>query len=147
MSSKIETLQNAAETFVAFVKQTNYTLDYSIKSLVFVDRLLETDTENGQLKKNGIIDSDPHKKLLLCLISYVGEIIIRNIPNSTWDIDEDVEDNENIRIRFNDGSVCFPAEKVKKRILHGEEDNLIHYVVGLSHIQKKKQKRWWKFWK
>jgi hypothetical protein len=83
----------------------------------------------------------------------VGEVIIRNLGGEWQGDDNDPEAEINIAVRFPNGAICWPVQRVIKRFTNGAEDSIIAYGIG-NGLQpgarpersvNKTSKPWWKF--
>ncbi len=119
----------ASDWLVDFFKNNNEVLDYSPKSIEKIDEFIEQNIVDGQAKPGGLIKGRLGY-IIFAMCAYVGEVIRRNCPDSSWRFDDkDPAGELNMEIVKSDGSIMWPAQKVIKRIQNGEEDNLYHYVL------------------
>lgn len=133
-------------------------LDNSIGSLVEIDRFFNKHTRNGRATKNGRLASNLGSTLF-SLASYVGECIIDNVKGSKWVTDDkDPQGEINVAIKFLNGDMIWPMQKVMKRFQNGSEDSIYVYAYELTKQYtkedfdnrywklKEKSGPWWKFW-
>lgn len=124
----IEDIPIASEYLVKYFKESNIDLDYSTKSIEQIDKFIDENIENGNVKPNSKL-SEKYGYKIFAISSYVGEVLIRNSKNAKWITDDnDVAGELNITVEFENGGQVFPAQKVMKRIKNGSEDGLDGYV-------------------
>ncbi|MGD9918461.1 MAG: DUF6278 family protein [Paenirhodobacter sp.] len=128
MSLSPETAAEAAASFVATVARTQgVTLDYSVESLAFVDRLL------GQFHDGGD-RAQAMPKTVASASCYLGEVIRRH-AGGVWIRPEESDAPEVMRfplmMRIGSASIV-PFFKVAKRIDNGPEDDLVFYYAVVT---------------
>ncbi|HLD03643.1 MAG TPA: hypothetical protein VJC17_02625 [Candidatus Dojkabacteria bacterium] len=117
MATLLEDIKKSSDWLIAAFKSLGKDLDYSIESLKLVDEFFDEQTAAGKVKPGGLLESGFGGKIF-SIAAYVGEVIIRNTDGSQWVTDDSDPDGEiNIQIKFSDGSVAWPGQKVIKRIL------------------------------
>jgi len=164
MGTLKEDIKTQSDWIVKAFNEDNLNLDYSIKSLVEIDKFFQLHSNNGQPIKGGRLSKNLG---LICfsLASYIGETFIKNVPESTWKTDdEDPQGEFNLSIELPNGTECFPAHRVMKRLKNGLEDGIYPYghqitkdITGQEFdksfwaIQEtvkplEPKKSFWKFW-
>ena len=146
-----------------------FKLDYSIGSIMEVDKFFYVNMENDQPRKGGRLAKRGFGSILFSIGSYVGETIIKNVEGSEWMTDDDDPQGElHVSLRLPDGTEMWPIQRVMKRFQNGSEDSVYPYVHMLTknftnhsfneHFWKleeevavqldsmKNKKPWWKFW-
>ena len=63
---------------------------------------------------------------------YVGEVVRRSKGGEWYGDDADPEVELNAELRLADGSVCWPIQRVMKRLRNGAEDSITAYGRGLG---------------
>lgn len=164
MGTLKEDIKTQSEWIVLAFKEDGLELDYSIKSFLEIDKFFQTHVINGTPIKGGRLSKNLG---LICfsLASYIGESFIKNIPDAEWETNDDDPKGEfNMSVKFPNGSECFPAHRVMKRLQNGIEDGVYPYGFELTKdvlsekfdesfwvIQEntkplEPKKPFWKFW-
>jgi len=161
MAKLLQDIKTGADWLVTAFKGDKYELDYSIQSLIEIDKFFNANTKNGAAIKGGRLSNNPGS-ILFSIGAYVGETFIKNIAGATWQTDDNDPQGEiNVAVKLPDGAVVFPVQKVISRFKNGAEDSI--YVYG-HHITKDivqepfdesywnlsenggPSKPWWKIW-
>ncbi|WP_347053497.1 hypothetical protein [Flavobacterium olei] len=156
-------LKQSDWTVMAF-KTGNYELDYSIDSLIEIDRFFERNLLDGKPKRGGKLSKN-FGGIIFSISSYVAHVLLKNVSNSILVTDDADPDGEiNFYVELAEGSICFPTQRVMKRVKNGLEDSIYHYGYSLTeeilhldfnqdfwNIQKEIEleielKPWWKIW-
>jgi hypothetical protein len=108
------------------------TLDYSVRSLALVDRVIEGIRRQGT-------PGESVKDELLGFGAYAGEVLVRGAGGEWVDFDEDQRRlfTYPFGVRTPDGRVWNPLGKAFKRHANGPEDSLHRFclaVLGRAHI-------------
>lgn len=165
MATLEEDIQAQSEWIVKAFAADGFKLDFSIASIIEVDRFFIANMKNGQPKKSGRLYGKGFGPILFSIGSYVGETIIKNVPGSEWITDDnDPQAELNVSLKLPDGVEMWPIQKVMKRFQHGSEDAIYPYVqmvtqdfTKLPFIEEfwmltaegdkgENTKPWWKFW-
>ena len=129
MGSLKEDIKGGAEWTVKAFKALGNELDYSVKSVEHIENLLEEQFKNGQPIEGGLFSNGLGGKAF-SIASYIGEVIIRNTKNTSWEFDPIDPDNEmNMMVSSSNGSKVWPMQKLGKRLQNGNEDNIYYYVA------------------
>ena len=163
MATLKEDIKKQSEWTVMAFKTDGYKLDYSIHSLIEVDKFLQKNLTNGRPKRGGRLSKN-FGGVIFSISSYVAETLLKNIPESKLVTDDDDPKGEvNFSVEFGD-TVCWPGQRVIKRIQNGLEDGIYPYAraVAVNYISDKfdesfweigkdedsnqDSKPWWKFW-
>jgi hypothetical protein len=134
------------------------TLDYTLSSFKDVDSFYDLHSKNGERVEGGRFSKNLGQ-ILFALGAYVGETIIKIVPGTVWETDEDDPEGEiNAILKLPNGTMAWPMQKTIKRFRNGQEDSI--YVYGYhilkDHVDIEKlleqeqtirtKKPWWKFW-
>lgn len=135
-SKEVRTLAADIKTQSEWVRNVfhkeGFKLDYSLTSFIEIDRFITKYSKGGEAIKGGTLSKNLGS-ILFGISSYVGETLIKNIPNSKWMVDEDDPKGEaNISVNFEDGTVSYPGQKVIKRFKNGLEDGIYPYGYNLT---------------
>jgi hypothetical protein len=163
MATLLQDIKAQSEWIVKAFSADNLKLDYSVRSLIEVDKFFNKHTKNGKAIKGGRLSKNLGP-VIFSIGSYVGETIIRNVPGAIWQTDDNDPQGEiTASIKLPDETIMWPMQKAMKRFQNGLEDSI--YVYG-HHVIKEyvhepfdqsyweiasKQteylvKPWWKFW-
>ena len=167
MGNLKEDIKGGAEWTINAFKALGKNLDYSVKSVEYIEDLLDEQFKNGQPIKDGLFSNGLGGKAF-SIASYIGEVIIKNTNNTTWEFDPSDPNNEmNMMVSSKNKSKIWPMQKLGKRIQNGNEDNIYHYTAIIvkkfndelnntkgetnsttqqSDEFKSTGKPWWKFW-
>lgn len=163
MGKLIDDIKGGSNWTVKAFNALGKNMDYSVKSVEFIEDLLEEQFINGEPKEGGLFSNGLGSKMF-SLSSYIGEVIIKNTGNASWEFDQkDPENDFLMMLKSNTGSIVWPQQKLLKRIQNGNEDNIYHYtaiVVKKFNSEKlegnercenpntrnSEGKPWWKFW-
>jgi hypothetical protein len=160
MASLKMDIKRSSEWLVGAFKALDKELDFSVKSVEYIEIVLSEQFEGGEPKQEGLFNSGLGGKLF-AISSYIGEVVIRNTKASKWVVDDNDPAGEvNIKVISANGTEMFPAHRVMNRIQNGEEDNIYHYTaLAVNEFMKFEgeipeefrevdlpNKPWWKFW-
>jgi hypothetical protein len=121
----------AAEWIARALSSSGYRADFSLKSLKEVDRFLEEHAPDGTPKHGGLLSEDFGNRLF-SLGAYVGEVVRRKTGGQWEGDDGDPEAEINVAIRFPDGGMIWPVQRVLKRCQIGDEYSVYGYGVALT---------------
>jgi len=159
-----EDIKKQSDWIVKAFEVDGYMLDFSISSLMEIDVFFEKNLIDGRPKHRGRLSKN-FGGIVFSISSYVAETLIRNV--STFKLitdDNDPQGEVNFSIEFPDGTVCWPAQKIIKRIQNGIEDGVYPYgydltkeyisetfnddywKIGKTINNAENKKGWWKFW-
>lgn len=128
MATLKEDIQTATNWIVAAFASDNYKLDYSITSFISIDIFIKKETKNRQPIPGGKLSQNTGQ-VIFALGSYIGESLVKNIPQAHWVTDDNDPKGEiNIAVKLPDGSAVWPVQRIIKRIQNGPEDSI--YVYG-----------------
>jgi hypothetical protein len=163
MATLLEDIKKQSDWIIKAFKADGMDLDYSIGSLMEIDRFVQKNAKDGQAIKGGRLSKNLGG-IVFSIASYIGETLIKNVPNSKWITDDNDPQGEiNITVELGDGTKCWPAQRMIKRIQNGLEDGIYPYGHSLTSeftneesdksfwdIEKdvkpmEPKKPWWKF--
>jgi hypothetical protein len=164
METLLEGIKSGSDWIVKAFDSDNYTLDYTIDSIIEVDRFFTANMNNNKPKKSGRLYGKGFGPKLFSIGSYIGETIIKNVHGAEWITDDNDPLGEvNVSIKLPDSGIIWPMQKVMKRFKNGREDAIYPYVHSLTNQftnlpfnqdfwvytaenEKTENKPWWKFW-
>ena len=163
MGTLIEDIQTQSDWITKAFAGDKLNLDYSIHSFIEIDKFFNKHSKDGEPVKGGRLAKNLGP-IIFSLGAYVGQTIIKNIPDAVWHTDDnDPEGEVTASIQLPDETIIFPMQRIMKRLQNGSEGCV--YVYGY-HVTKdyikeqfdqsywnisseeshKPQKPWWKFW-
>ena len=129
-----------ADEIVRFVEENEgVTLDYSVRSLETIDRII------GDFRREGFKAAD-YEATLLRFGCYVGEVFVRNAGAKWRMASQDEIDNlfgVPLVLQLNKDTTTNPIGKVIKRLENGDEDNLPYFYRVFTG---ERRRPWWRFW-
>ena len=153
-----EDIKYHSEWLIKAFKEDHIFLDYSIGSLIEVDRFFNQHAINGQAIKGGRLSKNLGA-VLFSIAAYVGDCLIKNVKGCGWVTDdEDPEGEINISVQFPNGGIVWPMQRVMKRFKLGSEESIYFYGYELTKEftneefdnrywkLKERIKKWWEFW-
>jgi hypothetical protein len=165
MATLKQDIKKQSDWIVKAFAADKFKLDYSMDSLIEVDRFFVKNMKNGKPKKGGRLAKKGFGPILFSVGSYVGETIIKNVKGSKWITDDsDPEAELNVSLKLPNGGEIWPIQKVMKRFQNGSEDAIYPYAHAVTNEFTKqpfnekywtltaennepdKTKPWWKFW-
>jgi hypothetical protein len=165
MGTLKQDIKNQAEWIVKAFAADKFKLDYSLESLIEVDRFFIKNMKNGKPKKGGRLAKKGFGPILFSIGSYVGETIIKNVKGSKWITDDNHPEGElKVSLRLPNGGEIWPIQKVIKRFENGGEEAIYPYVhtvtkeftkqpfieeywtLTAENKEPENSKPWWKFW-
>jgi hypothetical protein len=163
MATLKEDIDKLSDWIISAFKEDGLTLDYSIKSFIDIDRFFNEHSVHGKAKRGGRL-SHRLGNILFSIGAYIGNSIIKNVPGSVWETNDDDPHGEiNIAVKLPDGVIIWPVQRVMKRFKNGPEDSI--YVYGHSLTKEftgeefedsywkineevlNSDKPWWQFWR
>jgi hypothetical protein len=158
MAKLKEDLKRYSELIVSGFAEDRMNLDYSIRSLIDIDRFFNENSINGRAVRGGRLSRNLGV-VLFSIGAYVGNCIVKNVKGAKWVTDDKDKSGEiNVSVQFPDGSIIWPVQKVMKRFKNGSEDSIYVYGFQLTKDYVKEEfdiKYWdlkeakkskWKFW-
>lgn len=158
-----EDIKVQSEWIVEAFEKDNLKLDYSIGSIMEIDKFFFKNMVNGVPKRGGRLAQKGSGSVLFSIGSYVGETIIKNIPDSEWITDDkDPQGELNVSMKLPNGAEVWPIQRIMKRFQNGSGDSIYPYVHmatkeftnhtfdkefwNLEEEYGKSNSPWWKFW-
>ena len=152
-----------SEWIVEAFEADNLKLDYTIGSIMEIDKFFFKNMVNGVPKRGGRLAQKGFGSVLFSIGSYVGETIIKNIPDSEWITDDkDPQGELNVSMKLPNGAEVWPIQRIMKRFQNGSGDSIYPYVHmatkeftnhtfdkefwNLEEKYGKSNSPWWKFW-
>lgn len=127
MSTLLGDIKPAAEMIRIAFNELNKDLDYSWESFKTIDTFFDEEIIKGKPKPGSVLEKNLGGAIF-SIGAYIGETIIQRVPNSSWVTDDsDPEGEINIAIKFSNGSIMWPVQRVIKRIRNGNEDSIYGY--------------------
>ena len=146
MASLLEDIKKQSDWTVKAFKSDGIELDYSIGSLIEIDRFIQKYTKDRKPIKGGRLSKNLGG-IIFSISAYIGETLINNAPNLKWITDDkDPQGEINIAVELEDGTTCFPGQRLIKRIQNGLEDGIYPFGVSVTD-QKADDKYDGAFWK
>jgi len=160
MPELIEDIKIASDWLVKVFAEENLKLDYTIHSFFEIDKFFTQNMSKGNPIKESRLSKDL-AQILFSAGAYVGETIIQIVPDSKWVPDEtDPQDEIYVSIKYPDGTIVWPMQKVIQRFRNGGDDSIYPYGYELTKEYSnipfdetfwemtpkpapKKAKRWW----
>ena len=165
MGTLKEDIKSQSDWIVKAFAEDGFKLDYTIDSIIEVDRFFTKNMKNGQPRKGGRLYRKGFGPILFSIGAYVGETIIRNVKGSEWITDDNDPQGElTVSLKLPNDAEIWPIQKVMKRFQNGSEDSIYPYVHMVTkeltnlpfkeeywtlttEIDEPEQARpWWKFW-
>lgn len=165
MATLKEDIKTQSDWIVKAFAADKFRLDYTIDSIIEVDRFFKENVADGKPRKGGRLAKKSYGPILFSIGSYVGETIIKNIKGSKWITDDkDPQGEFNISLKLPDDVEIWPVQKVMKRFQNGSEDAIYPYVhtmakdlidhpfnesfwaVTADESESENEKPWYKFW-
>lgn len=112
-----------AEKAAEILKQKGYRADYTIQSLMDVDRFIDDESHPKGLFHGNI------QPISFSLGCYVGETLIKNYGGK-WVIFENDLDHSNVRVA--DEILVKPVIKCQKRYSYGEDESIYEFALEIK---------------
>ena len=136
MATLLEDIKKQSEWTVKAFQTEGMKLDYSLESLLEIDRFVQKYSKNGQPIKGGRLSKNLGG-IIFSMAAYIGETLIKNVPNSHWVThDNDPYGELNIMVELGNGNICWPGQKLVKRIQNGLEDGIYPYAIFLTDTKQ-----------
>ena len=155
-----EDILEGSDWIVKAFKTESLNLDYSINSFIEIDIFFNRHSKNGK----AIAGKRLNKNLgpiLFSIGAYIGETIIKNIPGSKWNLDDNDPMGEiTAAVELPNTTIFWPMQRAANRFRNGNEDSIYPYGFELTKdyvkgdfdnsfwekISDNATKKWWKFW-
>jgi hypothetical protein len=165
MATLKEDIKSQSDWIVKAFAADGYQLDYTMNSIIEVDRFFAANMRSGQPKKGGRLSKKGFGPILFSIGAYVGETVIKNIKGAEWITDDqDPEGELYVSIKLPNEVELWPIQKVIKRFENGTDDAIYPYVhtvtneftnlpfekdfwiLAAEKDEPEQTKPWWKFW-
>jgi hypothetical protein len=158
MGTLKEDINKQADWIVKSFAEDKLRLDYSITSLIAIDKFFLKNTVDGKAKPGGRLSKNMGG-IIFSIGAYIGNTIIKNVPGSFWETDDEVAGGEiDVAVKLPNDIVIWPVQRAMNRFKNGGEDSI--YVYGYEITKEftgekfdgsyweitKVTKPWWKFW-
>lgn len=160
-----EDIKSQSEWIVRAFAEDGFKLDFTISSIIEVDKFFIANMKNGKPLKGGRLYGSGFVSKLFSIGSYVGETIIKNVNGAVWITDDsDPQGELNVSLKLPNDVEIWPIQKVMKRFQNGSEDSLYPFVhmitkeftnlpfiddfwsLTMETEEPNQPKPWWKFW-
>lgn len=158
----ISDMNDMEKWFIKCMKSEGFVMDGTIKSIKQCDQFMEKYVKDGEPIKGTPIEEN-FGPICLAMAAYIGNVMIRYKPGKWVPNPKDPDDEIGISLVFDDTTICWPTQRVWKRVQNGSEDGLFGYAyltVGEDAIASFKpikappkrsqriveNKPWWKIW-
>jgi len=163
MATLLEDIKTSSEWLTSKFESEGLKLDYTIRSLIYIDTLFNIGVKDGKPIKNGAFAKDLGS-MIFTIGAYTGQTIIKTVPGSVWVTDDNDPNGEiTAAIKLPDETIMWPMQRVMKRFKNGSEDSIYnygHYITkdytnepfdeSYWNIDKgdhhPTSKPWWKIW-
>ena len=165
MATLQEDIRSQSTWIIKAFAADGFKLDYTINSIIEVDKFFSKNMKNGQPRKGGRLYGKGYGPILFSIGAYVGETIIHNVKGSQWITDDNDPQGElKVSLKLPDDTELWPIQKVMRRFQNGSEDAIYPYVhmvtkaftnlpfseefwkIPADSGESGETKPWWKFW-
>jgi len=146
MATLLEDIKKQSSWTVKAFKSDGIELDYSVNSLLEIDRFIQKYTNNGRPIRGGRLSKN-FGGIIFSISAYIGETLIKTVPDSKWITnDEDPQGEVNISVQLGNGNTCWPGQRIIKRVMNGLEDGIYPYAYKLTEntLNEKFDESFWK---
>lgn len=158
METLKEDINKQAGWIVKAFAEDNLRLDFTIRSFIEIDKFFINNSVGGKAKPGGRLSKNLGGTIF-SIGSYVGNTIIRTVPGSVWETDDEAATGEiDVAVKLPGGGIIWPVQRVMKRFKNGSEDSIYVYGYEITKVftgeefdssywkatQEKKSR--WKFW-
>ena len=153
MPTIVEDITTSSEWVASALSESGYVADFSPSSLWHVEFFFDDHCRGGTATPSGLLSEDLGSRLF-ALGAYVGEVVRRTRGGEWKGDDADPEVELKVELHLEDGTVCWPVQRVMKRFKNGTEDSIFAYGLSLgldvgprpTRDAAKPKRPWWKFW-
>lgn len=127
--------KEAATWIAEAMRSSGYATDFSSGSLWEVDRFFADQMKRaGKPKRRGLLAEDRGSRLF-AIGGYVGEVIRRNATGWQWvPPKDDPNDEINLGLVHDDGTVVWPIQRTMKRFAEGPENGIAAYAMAAADL-------------
>jgi hypothetical protein len=129
MATLLEDLQVSASWVANALNTVGYKADFSANSLVEVDRFFSEHSLNGRPVPGGLLAESLGQRLF-SLGAYVGEVIRRSVGGEWRSNESNPQAEINVELHLPDGAICWPVQRVMKRLQLGSEESIAAYGLA-----------------
>ncbi|MBK5208293.1 MAG: hypothetical protein JJE44_02165 [Flavobacteriaceae bacterium] len=122
-----EIFKEKSDDFVKDLIKQDITLDYTLDSLKQVDSFLQGLVAMGLTDKENPLNKSLDR-IVLSIAAYLGETLIKIIPNSEWVIPIEIIETQ---VVINNALYAFPIKRVINCLRTGTDDSLFSYGIHL----------------
>lgn len=128
----VDDVRRSAEWIAEALTSSGYRADFSPASLAEVERFFDEQLRRpGKPRRGGLLAEDLGVRIF-ALGGYVGEVARRAL-GGRWDASGVSDDDEDeVRLRLDDGGVVWPVQRVMKRYERGPEESLTAWGASLG---------------
>lgn len=143
MDKQRQEIKDMADFIVTSMKTARYKMDYSIKSVKYLDDVLDKEIKSGKAVNPDSTFEKMKEKILFGMSAYLTEVIIKNTKSTSLQIDvNDPEWRVNFKLISENEWTAQPGMRVIKRVRNGREDELYAYPVSAcKYFNEPKQKK------
>ena len=115
MATLLEDIRSQSEWIIRAFAADGFKLDYTIDSIIEIDRFFSKNMKNGQPRKRGRLYGKGYGPILFSIGAYVGETIIHNVKGSQWITDDNDPQGElKVSLKLPDGTELAYTESHEK---------------------------------
>ncbi len=131
MAKIIDELDTQSVWIAEALRHSGYNVDFVPASLWEIDRFLEENSRNGKAIGGKLLSKDLGARIF-SLGCYVGEVLRRTLGGEWHGDDADPQAEVNVELHLPDGSICWPVQRVMKRLMNGAEDSITSYGTAFG---------------
>lgn len=119
-------LQRASNWISNFLMREGYHLDYTIESLLEIDKFLKE-------KINLVLQNDNNRNLIFSISAYIGEVFIMRF-NGHWEVSHTIDlDDETVAISFKNYDTIYPLNIIVE--LMQKKYTMREFLQNSFHIE------------
>lgn len=119
----------AAQWIANALQSSGYGADFASKSIAEVERFFREQIKDGVPVSGGLLAQDIGPRLF-ALGCYCGEVLRKELGGHWQTDDNDPEGEINAALEVASGMICWPIQRVMKR-LRSSEDDLVAWAEGI----------------
>jgi len=127
----VQDVQEAAAWIATALAASGYRADFTMESLLDVDRFFNEHSQAGKAIPGGLLSEDLGSRIF-AMGSYIGETIRRCFGGEWHGSDADPEAEVNVELILPDGVRIWPIQRAMKRFKNGREDSIVAYSISLG---------------
>lgn len=129
-----------ARRIAGALRKAGYAADFGVASLVEIDRFMEEQTTDGRPTPRGLLSKDLGARLF-ALGAYIGEVVRQHVGGKWVGDVDDPEFELNVSLRLPDRTVCFPTQRMMKRIQRGASEGIAAWGAACGLDASKSARR------